>query len=169
MVLRVIFDTNIFGHLLNEPDAGEIEDKITAEKEFVVYDYQPIRKELRDTPTTSVVSKRTRILLLAMYDRITGNHHLKDSSKILDLAKMYHEKYKELGGIYGWHTNIRVDFMIVACGSVHGLDLVYSNDNKTLLGDKAQEAYDLVNMKENLRTPKFLKYADLLNKFRDLL
>ena len=33
-----IFDTNIYGHLLNEPDAGEIEDKITEEKEFVVYD-----------------------------------------------------------------------------------------------------------------------------------
>ncbi|HLC81751.1 MAG TPA: hypothetical protein VJH68_03770 [Candidatus Nanoarchaeia archaeon] len=34
-MLRVIFDTNIYGHLLNEPDGGEIEDKIVAETNFI--------------------------------------------------------------------------------------------------------------------------------------
>jgi hypothetical protein len=169
MVLRVIFDTNIFGHLVDEPDGGEIEDKIVAEKDFVVYDYRPIRKELRDIPTVNPLSKRTRVLLLTMYDRVTGKHHLEDSDKIQELAKRYHDQYRKFGGTYGWHTSIKVDFMIIACASINGLDLVCSADNKTLLADKAQEAYDHVNIAKNLRTPKFLKYEDLLKKFRGLL
>jgi hypothetical protein len=168
-MLRVIFDTNIFGHLINEPDGGEIEDKIVAETDFIVYDYKPIRKELRDIRTINPMSKRTRNLLLTMYDRITGKHHLLDSEGVFNLAKKYHEQYRKLGGTYGWHTSIKVDFMIVACASINGLDLVCSADNKTLLADKAQEAYDHINIAKNLRTPKFLKYGDLLKKFRGLL
>src|SRR3989338_1530105 len=168
-MLRILFDTNIFGNLLEEPDAGEIEDKIAEEKEFIVYDYHPIRREIRDIPTTTILSKRTRGLLLSMYDRITGNHHLKDSDEILILAQEYFEQYRMRGGIHVWHTSIKVDFQIVACASFHGLDLVYSNDNKTLLSSYALEAYDTVNMKKNLRTPQFLKYTDLLKKFRGLL
>ncbi len=37
MVLRVIFDTNIFGNLLEEPDTEEIETRINKEKDFIVY------------------------------------------------------------------------------------------------------------------------------------
>ncbi|MFH1276684.1 MAG: hypothetical protein ABIH82_06250 [Candidatus Woesearchaeota archaeon] len=59
--------------------------------------------------------------------------------------------------------------MIVACASFRGLDLVYSNDNKTMFNKSAIKAYDHINMKENLRTPKFLKYSALLEKFRGLL
>src|SRR3989338_6331441 len=116
-MLRILFDTNIFGNLLEEPDAGEIEDKIAEEKEFIVYDYHPIRREIRDIPTTTILSKRTRGLLLSMYDRITGNHHLKDSDEILILAQEYFEQYRMRGGIHGWHTSIKVDFQIVACAS----------------------------------------------------
>ena len=168
-MLRVIFDTNIYGHLLNEPDGGEIEDKIVAETNFIVYGYKPIRKELRDINTINPLSKRTRNLLLAMYDRIIGKHHLLDSEVIFYLARKCHEQYRRLGGTYGWHTSIKVDFMIVACASINGLDLICSADNKTLLANKAQEAYDHINISENLRTPKFLKYEHLLKKFRGLL
>ena len=34
-MLRVIFDTNVYGHLLKEPDAVEIEEKITKEKDLL--------------------------------------------------------------------------------------------------------------------------------------
>ncbi|MBR9690824.1 hypothetical protein GOV08_04015 [Candidatus Woesearchaeota archaeon] len=57
--------------------------------------------------------------------------------------------------------------MIVACASFRGLDIVYSADNKTLLGKPALKAYHRINIKENLRTPNFLKYVDLLEKFRN--
>ena len=49
-MLRVIFDTNIYGFLLKEKDAEKIEKKIKDDKEFVVYGYSPIRKEIRDIP-----------------------------------------------------------------------------------------------------------------------
>ncbi|GAH41247.1 unnamed protein product [marine sediment metagenome] len=59
--------------------------------------------------------------------------------------------------------------MIVACAGFHGLDIVYSSDNKTLLGKAALKSYNHINIKENIRTPQFLKYEDLLKKFRGLL
>jgi len=104
-----------------------------------------------------------------MYDRITGNHFLKDSIEVTNLAKKYYNHYRNLDGIYGWNTNIRIDFMIVACASFYGLDIVYSADNKTLLNKKSLKIYEHINIKENLRTPHFLRYEKLLEKFRGLL
>ena len=100
-MLRVIFDTNIFGNLLEEPDTEEIESRINEDKEFIVYNFSPIRKELRSIPTTTKASKRARNLLLSMYDRITGDHFLKNSIEITNLAKKYYDHYRNLGGIYG--------------------------------------------------------------------
>lgn len=132
-MLRVIFDTNIYGHLLNEPDWVTLEENILADKDFVVLGYKPIRKEIRDIPKVTKLSRKTRILLLEMYDRITEGRMLKDSVAITHLAKKYYDVYRTHKGIYGWNTSIRIDFMIVGCASFHGLDIVYSADNKTLL------------------------------------
>ena len=168
-MLRVIFDTNIYGNLAEEPDREEIEKNIQEEKDFVVYNFPLIRKEIRNIPKITKASKKARILLLSMYDRITEGHFLKNSIKITDLAKMYFDHYRNLGGIYGWDTNIWVDFMIVACASFNGLDIVYSDDQRTMLGKIALKAYKHINIKENLRNPDFLDYEDLLKKFRNQL
>lgn len=104
-----------------------------------------------------------------MYDRITGGHYLRNSIQITQIAKKYFDHYRNLGGTYGWDTNIRVDFMIVACASFHGLDIVYSDDQRTMLGKTALKAYHHINIKESLRTPYFLNYEDLLKKFRNQL
>jgi len=104
---------------------------------------------------------------LGLYDRITENHFLEQSIKITHLAKKYYDYYRNIGGIYGWGTSIRIDFMIVACASFYSLDIVYSADNKTMLGKHALKAYHHINIKESLRTPGFLKYDDLLMKFRN--
>ena len=165
-MLRVVFDTNIYGNLLEEPDAEEIEIRIREEKEFVVYNFPLIRKEIRNIPKVTDASRKARLSLLEMYDRITGGHYLRNSIEITLLAKKYFDHYRNLGGTYGWDTNIRVDFMIVAGGSFHGLDIVYSDDQRTMLGKDAMKAYQHINLNEKLRTPNFLKYADLLNQFR---
>ncbi len=165
-MLRVLFDTNIYGNLAEELDRQAIEDKIKVEKEFIIYNFPLIRNEIRSIPKTTKASRRARILLLNMYDRLTGDHFLKNSIQITNLAKMYFDHYRNLGGIYGWDTNIKVDFMIVACASFHGLDIVYSDDQRTMIGKEALKAYKHINIKENLRTPYFLQYTDLLNKFR---
>ena len=104
-----------------------------------------------------------------MYDRITGNHFLENSLKITYLAKKYYNHYRNLGGTYGWDTSISVDFMIVACASFNGLDIVYSGDNKTMLAKSAIKSYNHININESLRTPGFLRYEDLINKFRKLV
>jgi len=102
-----------------------------------------------------------------MYDCITGGHYLKNSIELTNLAKKYFDHYRNLGGTYGWDTNIQIDFMIVACASFNGLDIVYSDDQRTMIGKTAMKAYQHINLNENLRTPYFLKYEDLLKKFRD--
>ena len=56
--------------------------------------------------------------------------------------------------------------MVVACATINNLDIVYSQDKKTLLNKHALKAYKHINIKENLRTPNFLKYDDLLFKLR---
>lgn len=165
-MLKVILDTNIYGLLLSEKDVVDIEEKIRNDKEFIVYGYSPIRKEIRDIPRVSKLSRKTRVLLLSLYDRLTGNNLFRESTKINHLAKKYHDYYKNSDGIYGWDTSIRIDFMIVACASFHGLDIIYSADNKTMFNKIALKSYKHINIKENLRTPQFLLYEDLLNKFR---
>lgn len=165
-MLRVIFDTNIYGHLIQEEDADDIVKRIKKDRKFIVCGYQPIRKEIRGIPKVTKLSKKARIQLLGLYDEITGSHILKNSIKITALAKKYYDNYRNFGGIYGWDTNIRIDFMIVACGSLNKLDIIYSNDNKTLLGKAALKAYKHVNIKENLKLPTFFTYQELLFKFR---
>ncbi len=165
-MLRVVFDTNIYGNLVEEPDADEIERRIREEKDFVVYNFPLIRKEIRNIPKLTDASRKARISLLEMYDRITGGHYLRNSIEITLLAKKYFDQYRNLGGTYGWDTNIRVDFMIVACASSYGLDVVYSDDQRTMLGKDAMKAEQHININERLRTPNFLKYVDLLKQFR---
>lgn len=166
-MLRVIFDTNIYGFLVKEQDSIDIEKRIIDDKEFVVFSYRPLRKEMRDIPKITKLSKKTRILILGLYDRITEGRMLQDSLDIHHIAKKYYDLYRENGGIYSWDTSIRIDFMLVACASKYGLDIVYSADKKTLLSKAALTAYKHVNIKENLRTPGFLLYEDLLLKFRN--
>jgi hypothetical protein len=99
-MLRVIFDTNIYGFLLKERDSAELENKIASDKAFIVYGYNPIRKELRDIPKLTKLSRKTRVALLGMYDRITGNHLLDQSLDVTHLAKKYYDYYRAEGGIY---------------------------------------------------------------------
>ena len=115
-MLKVLFDTNIYGSLAEEQDREEIEKRIKEEKDFIVYNFPLIRTEIRSIPKITKASRKARILLLNMYDRITEGHFFKNSINITNLAKMYFNHYRNLGGTYGWETNIRIDFMLVACG-----------------------------------------------------
>jgi hypothetical protein len=165
-MLRVIFDTNIYGRLAGEQDGPTLEERIRSEKEFIVYGYAPIRQEIRNIPKESKLSQRNRILLLNLYDKITGNHLLPDSIRVNHLAKKYFDYYQRSGGGYSWQSSIKFDFMIVACASIHGLDIIYSADNKTMSNKTAIKTYDHINLKEYIRTPRFLKYEDLVKQFR---
>ncbi len=166
-MLRVIFDTNIYGRLASEPDGLTLEERIRNEKYFIVYGYAPIRQEIRNIPKSSKLSQRNRMLLLNLYDKITGNHLLPDSIKVNHLAKKYFDYYQQSGGGYSWQSSIKFDFMIVACASIHGLDIIYSADNKTMSNKTAIKTYHHINLNEYYRTPHFLKYEELLEQFRN--
>src|SRR3989338_1933374 len=163
---RVIFDTNIYGHLLQEKDIEKLQKAIRENKELTVYGYTPIRKEIRAIPKITQLSRKTRNALLALYDQITSDHFLQDSEQISNLAECYSKRYKELGGTYSFETNIKIDFMVVACASIYGLDIVYSNDSRTLVSKIAVMAYGGVNTTVKLRTPCFYDYKKLINQLR---
>ena len=166
---RVIFDTNVYGFLFKESDLDDLKVQLVLSRDFIVYGYLPIRKELRNISPKSKVAKKLRNSLLVLYDTITHGRIFNQSSEVISLAEAYHKAYKSKGGIYGWHTNIKYDFMLVACASLNRLDVVVSADRKTLRSRRALNAYDEVNALRRLETPGFLDYFDLVEKLRNHL
>ena len=55
--------------------------------------------------------------------------------------------------------------MIVSAASLNDLDIVISNDEKSMINQNALRAYNLINSVINKRTPKFIGYEN----FKDLL
>lgn len=163
VMLRVIFDTNIYGKLIEEVNTPDIIAKIKNDENFKVYGFQPIRKELRDTPKTSKLGKLSRRnILLGIYDQLTGERYLQDALQIHRLALKFYNTYRQFGGIYNWDkTNIDVDFTIVACATFYNLDIVISDDQKTLLSKTALKAYKHICVKEGYRLPDFWNYSHL--------
>lgn len=166
-MLRVIFDTNIYGKIIEEEDFEEIATKIKNDEKFKVYGFQIIRKELRDTPKTSKLGRFSRRnLLLNLYDGITSGKYLKDSLQIHRLAMKFYNAYREFGGIRNWDkTNIDVDFTIVACAMFYKLDILVSDDSKTMLSKHGLKAFKHISIKEALRQPIFWKYSDLRTRY----
>lgn len=166
-MLRVIFDTNIYGLLAIELKISVIREKILKDSNFVVYGFKPIRKELRDTPKGERFGKlNKRNLLLNLYDDLTKGRYLQESIKINQLALKFYNSYRTFGGIKSWKdTNIDVDFTIVACASYYKLDLVVSDDSSTLLSKPAMKAYKHITVKEGLWHPNFWNYSDLRMKY----
>ncbi len=167
-MLRIIFDTNIYGKIIEEENFEQIATKIKSDVNFKVYGYSPIRKELRDTPKSSRLGKlNRRNLLLNVYDGITNGKYLRDSLVIHRLAMKFYNTYRELGGIRNWEkTNINVDFTIVACAMFYKLDIVVSDDSKTMLSKQALKAFRHISIKEALRQPTFWKYSDLRTRYK---
>jgi len=165
-MLRVIFDTNIYGNLVREEKFLDIGNLVAKDSNFIVYGYPLVRKELRKVSKKTKESRRTRILLLNLYDQIIGKHFLKHSLTIYNLAEKYYNYYKKLGGFYNWRA-LKFDLMIVACASFYDLDIVFSSDNKTMFSKKAMKSYKHINLKENYPTPSFLNYQEIMDKYKN--
>src|SRR3989344_7194853 len=154
-MLRILFDTNIYGKLIEEEKANEIRQRILEDKEFVIYGFKLVRKELRDTPKTEKLRNLSkRNLLLSLYDELTEGRYLQDSIEINRLALKFYNAYREFGGIKNWkRSSVDVDFTIVACASFYKLDIVVSDDKKTLLGELAMKSYKHICVKEGRWQP----------------
>jgi len=161
-ITRVIFDTNVYGALINENNYLIIKTRLLNDKSFIIYGFGPIRKELRYIPKSiKFGNKNTRLFLFNIYDNLTKGRELNNTKEVEDLTKKIYLFYKENGGIRNWKI-IRNDFLIVACALINNLDIIVTNDKRTMLNDKAIKAYKKVVEEENLRYPLFCN----LNKIK---
>mgnify|MGYP001598317108 FL=1 len=164
-MLRVVFDTNVYGLLIIENDNEKIRDSITKDKDFLVYGAKIIRNELRDTPKNIRVGRfNARSLLLSLYDEITRGRQVEDHGLVSDLAIDFYNEYVKIGGKRSW-KEMHNDFMIVAYACSNNLDVLISEDAKTMLSKRALESYKNIAVKANLRVPNFWTYKDLREKY----
>lgn len=157
---RILLDTHFYGLLSKDEERLRIVEKIKAGGKIVIYGFKTIRNELRDVPKLiRTENKNLRIDLLNLYDSIVENHVLELTGNILEIAENYYKAYKEFGGIRS-KEDVRNDLIIVSAASLNNLDIVVSNDEKTMLAENAVRAYALINSVINKRTPKFISYPD---------
>ena len=166
---RVLLDTNVYGKLiLDKAVAKDLLDLIPAS--LLIYGSEVVRAELRDvSKKEKVEDKSKRMLLLNLYDTLTQEEDrtYRTTPFIEILALQYFDEYSKLEGKNGYEE-LRKDFVIIATASIHGLDVVVSNDTKTMLSDEAKKAYENVNDKNQLRTPQLLGYEELKGLLRRL-
>ena len=154
---RLLLDTNIYGEMIFDAEYNSIKENIA--KKVVVHGFKVVRDELRDVPRSSRISGRNlRVALLHIYDEIVKKSYIVDSI-VKDLAEKYYIQYKQIGGNHG-HDKMIADFSVVACATIHQIDIVVSEDNKTMLIENALKAYNIINISIQKRTPNFIGYLD---------
>lgn len=166
---RVIFDTSVYGKII-ELHEREIIEKQLEESLTVVYGNRRIRAELRDTPKKVKIAeeeklRNLRVYLLTLYDEIVRNHNLDITQKTDNIAQAYYTAYKEFGGSIS-RSDIINDFIIVASASLNNLDIVISEDKKSMLSEQARKAYKLVSLLMKISSPRFMFYDEFKNYLR---
>ena len=148
---RVLLDTNVYGFLLRSSEATLLEE-VRSTHAVTFYGFDVIRGELRAIPQTAKECGRSlRNLALNLYDKLVGRHHYTKSNVVEALAVEYVKAYE--GGISA--KAMWSDFLIVACATVHGLDVVVSEDRHSLLSAPALRAYKKVNKANDFGLPAF--------------
>jgi predicted nucleic acid-binding protein len=160
-VLRVILDTSIYGRIVFNTEDDKIRNALNKNRNIIIYGSRIIRGELRETPKILKdfrSGRKIRILLLNLYDSI-ARHNLPVIGALSTLAREYYRHYRLNGGSLGWKY-IENDFLIVATASFYNLDIVVSEDERTMKSEPAVKAYLSVNDKERFNTPKFIDYEE---------
>jgi len=153
---RCIFDTNIYGLIIEKKILFSELKKILNKKKLIIYGSDVIRKELRNTPLhMKVGSEKLRLKLLDIYDNIVGNRTFETTDLAEGLAKLYFKEYKSIKGIQSY-KKIRNDFLIVAIASLNDLDIIITEDNKTMCSPKAKRSYNKININNDLNPPTFI-------------
>lgn len=163
---RIIFDTSVYGELIKETNIANAILRLVPEK-YVIYGTKIIRNELRDiAKEAKIEGKSKRNLLLQLYDSfVRQDHHDLDSTALIEIIAIeFYKKYKANGGSKSLQEMIN-DLRIVACASFYNLDIVVSNDEKSMLAEHALPAYATVCKEFNLHTPEFLSYR----KFKETI
>ncbi|HIG93221.1 TPA: type II toxin-antitoxin system VapC family toxin [Candidatus Woesearchaeota archaeon] len=154
---RLLPDTNIYGELILDKDYELLKNKILAL--CVIHGFEIVRGELRDVPRNVLLEgKKLGLSLLHIYDELIKKSYPL-TPEIEELSTKYFQEYKSLGGSKSF-DKLHNDFCVVACATIHQIDIVVSEDNKSMLVESALRAYDIINSKEKRRTPSFLGYLE---------
>lgn len=156
---RVMLDTNIYGEMLLDPDIEKLKPAIKGAK-LVIYGNMLVRKELRATKRDAAFyDGNLRIHLVSLYDDLVGNKEYEITEEMRMTADAYYNAYREFGGSKS-KSSIHDDFLIVACATAHGMDIVVSEDEKSMVTENAVRAYGLANSIYKRRTPQFIGYEE---------
>jgi len=161
---RIMFDTNIYGLIAVDKDRLIVVNSML-ESGLIFYGTKINREELRAVPKDLIVDgKNLRIDLLTLFDGIVDKHIYTITEEMMEIADNYYKTYSEFGGSKS-KKDIINDFVIIACASLHNLDIVVSEDKKSMLTENALKSYRLVNLILKKKTPNFIDYL----KFKKML
>jgi len=154
---RLLLDTNIYGEIIFDQDFNNVKEKI--QEKCVIHGFKIVRDELRDVPSKIKVNGvNLRIGLLHIYDEITSKSYpFTEEMKVL--GEKYYELYRKFGGSKSYDVMLK-DCCIVACASIHQIDIVVSEDSKSMLSENALKAYESVNGLEKIKNPSFIGYLE---------
>lgn len=81
-MLKAIFDTSIYGRLLEKKDF-QIIDKLLRDKEFIIYGFKPIINQIQKTSSKLMLEDLSKKkLLIQLYNKLTGGLYLRNSLNI---------------------------------------------------------------------------------------
>lgn len=166
---KILLDTNIYG-LIIERNAREEFQELIKNASVIIYGCSVVRKELRDVPKKEYLNlgeeiKNLRIALLNFYDGITNGKEIKIDQKTEDLANKYLRYFSEITG-KTMLNHLKNDFLLVACASIHQLNLIVSEDHRTLLSGDAVRTYNNINVTNKISMPGLFTYEELKRMLR---
>ncbi len=164
---RVLLDTSVYGKLVEEPKVTQLLVK-KIPTEFVVYGSKVIREELRETPKHKrFAGKNKRILLLTLYDTLIrkDHHELKKNKLVETLARDYYKGYRRFGGSVSDKKMVN-DLLIISIATIYQLDVIVSDDERTMLSSSAIRAYKRVNKTYGLKNPVFKTYKKFISELQ---
>lgn len=155
-MVGVILDTNIYGKIAaDNKDVSLILVKaIKEDQSFIIHNFKVIRDELRQAPK-----------ILPLYDSLVCKNIIQLDNHIEKVSDLYFREFKIRGGNQKKDKNFLNDLRIVACASIKGFNLIFSDDNKSMHNPLLKRSIEEINLKYNYRTPSFYKYSDLKRKY----
>ncbi len=165
---RVLFDTNIYGRIVENKDLRFVAK--TSEGLIKICGSVIVNKELRGYEGKAVLefegkTRKLKSLLFEAYYELVKDHIYPVDANVERLAEGYFVAYKKFGGKKE-RSQIFNDFLIVATASLHRLEIIYSDDSKTMKSLEAKDAYELVNSMNDLAPPNFKSYEELKKELK---
>jgi len=163
---KILLDTNIYGKIVVDAEKKLIHAKIHSAQDslsFLIYGFVIIRKELRAVKRV-VEGMNLRSDLLKVYDDLVKKTYPLEN-EMERLAEEYFNTYLNLGGTTP-KDKLFNDLLIIACASIKNLNVVVSEDRRTMLGEVAVRAYQQINNNNNYPQPEFLSYEEFKNELK---